>query len=92
MYPEKFSSILVDEFASIGANATLLPNIKIGKYAMVGAGAVVTKTVLAHQVVVGNPAKPIGYITEDSIKVNLDFLGNDGFTYKYENESLIKLI
>jgi acetyltransferase-like isoleucine patch superfamily enzyme len=91
MYPEKFSSILVDEFASIGANATLLPNIKIGKYAMVGAGAVVTKTVLAHQVVVGNPAKPIGYVTEDNIKVSLDLIGENDCTYKYENESLIKL-
>src|SRR5215212_7722157 len=43
--------------ASIGANATLLPGITIGEHAMVGAGAVVTKDVPPHAVVVGNPAR-----------------------------------
>ncbi|MNG37879.1 dTDP-3-amino-3,6-dideoxy-alpha-D-galactopyranose 3-N-acetyltransferase [compost metagenome] len=48
--------------ASVGANATLLPGITIGKYAMVGAGAVVTKDVPEYAVVAGNPAKIIRYI------------------------------
>ncbi|MOA39424.1 dTDP-3-amino-3,6-dideoxy-alpha-D-galactopyranose 3-N-acetyltransferase [compost metagenome] len=48
--------------ASVGANATLLPGITIGKYAMVGAGAVVTKDVPDYAVVAGNPAKIIRYI------------------------------
>lgn len=63
-YPESFSGIKIKRGASIGANATLLPGITVGEYAMVGAGAVVTKDVPAHAVVVGNPAKIIRYLTE----------------------------
>lgn len=62
VYPDEFSRITVEECASIGANATLLPGITIGQHAMVGAGAVVTKDVPAYAVVVGNPAKIIRYI------------------------------
>lgn len=62
-YPEKFSGITIKHNASIGANATLLPGITIGEYAMVGAGAVVTKDVPPRAVVVGNPAKVIRTIT-----------------------------
>lgn len=62
IYPEAFSGITVQEGASIGANATLLPGITIGRNAMVGAGAVVTKDVPERAVVVGNPAKIIRYI------------------------------
>lgn len=47
----------IEEGASIGANATILPGVRIGKGAMVGAGAVVTKDVPAGVVVVGNPAR-----------------------------------
>lgn len=60
-YPEKFLSTIIEQGASIGANATLLPNIKIGKNAMVGAGAVVTKDVPDNAIVVGNPAYIKGY-------------------------------
>lgn len=62
VYPEAFSRITIEDNASIGANATLLPGITIGKHAMVGAGSVVTKDVPAYAVVVGNPAKIIKYI------------------------------
>ena len=64
MYPGEFSRITIEEHASIGANATLLPGITIGKYAMIGAGSVVTKNVPAYAVVVGNPAKIIKYIEQ----------------------------
>jgi len=50
----------VGKGASIGANATILPDIEIGAYAMVGAGAVVTRSVPDHTVVAGNPAVQIG--------------------------------
>lgn len=60
-YPERFAGITIKRNASIGANATLLPGITIGEYAMVGAGAVVTKDVPANAVVMGNPAKIIRY-------------------------------
>lgn len=62
IYPEIFLGITINNNASIGANATLMPGINIGEYAMVGAGAVVTKDVAAYTVVAGNPAKIIGYI------------------------------
>lgn len=61
-YPEQFPKMLIKHNASIGANATLLPGITIGKHVMVGAGAVVTKDVPDYAVVVGNPAKIIHYI------------------------------
>ena len=58
-YPESFLRTLIQEGASIGANATILPGITIGQGAMVGAGAVVLKDVLPNSVVVGNPAREI---------------------------------
>lgn len=60
-YPEQFLGITIKHNASIGANATLLPGVTIGEHSMIGAGAVVTKDVPAHAVVVGNPAKIIRY-------------------------------
>lgn len=48
--------------ASIGANATLVCGITIGRYATVGAGSVVTRDVADHQLVVGNPARPAGWV------------------------------
>ncbi len=61
-YPEKFTGIFVESGASIGANATLLPGVRVGQDAMVGAGAVVTKDVPARAIVVGNPARISGYV------------------------------
>lgn len=63
-YPEKFSRTIVEDGASIGANATILAGITIGRGAMVGAGAVVTRSVPPNAVVVGNPARISGYVTE----------------------------
>lgn len=57
VYPESFAPIVIEVGASIGANATILPGVRIGKNAMVGAGAVVTESVLANEVVAGNPAR-----------------------------------
>ena len=90
-YPDKYPQITVGDYASIGANATILPGIQIGDYAKVGAGSVVTKHVLPHQVVVGNPAKLIGYATTDNIKVDLNLRGEDGSNYALENQRLIKV-
>lgn len=64
VYPDVFKSVTVRKGASIGANATLLPGITIGSYAMVGAGAVVTKDVPDRAVVVGNPARIIRYVEQ----------------------------
>lgn len=61
-FPEEFSKILVKEGASIGANATILPGLTLGKYCMIGAGSVVTKDVPPYALVVGNPAKVVKYL------------------------------
>ncbi len=55
---------VVEEGASVGANATILPGIRLGKYCMVGAGSVVTKDVESYTLVAGNPARPIGKVSE----------------------------
>ncbi len=52
----------IQKGASLGANSTILPGITIGEFAMIGAGAVVTKNVPAGAIVVGNPARVVGYV------------------------------
>lgn len=61
-YSDEFPKTVVEEGASIGANATLLPGITIGKNALIGAGAVVTKNVPENAIMVGNPAVIKGYV------------------------------
>jgi len=68
-YPEQFSRTLVKSGASIGANATLLPGITIGERAMIGAGAVVVRSVPADAIVVGNPARIVGYANTERLNV-----------------------
>jgi acetyltransferase-like isoleucine patch superfamily enzyme len=58
------SPTIVEDFAVIGANATILPNITIGTHAIIGAGSVVTKDVPPYAVMVGNPAKIVKYKEE----------------------------
>jgi|JI61114C2RNA_FD_contig_31_6253044_length_2044_multi_3_in_0_out_0_3 UDP-2-acetamido-3-amino-2,3-dideoxy-glucuronate N-acetyltransferase len=62
IYPEKFLLTHVEAGASIGGGAVLLPGITIGRGAMVGAGAVVTKSVPPYAIVTGSPARIAGYI------------------------------
>ena len=61
-YPDEFPKTIVEYGASIGANATILPGIRIGRNALIGAGAVVTKDVPENAIMVGNPAIIKGYI------------------------------
>jgi serine acetyltransferase/dTDP-4-dehydrorhamnose 3,5-epimerase-like enzyme len=74
-YPDEFLRTIVKTKATIGANATILPGLTIGENAMIGAGAVVTRSVPPFAIVVGNPAKIIGYAdavesTNESMKVS----------------------
>lgn len=62
IYPEFFAETKVEEGASIGGGAVLLPGITIGRGAMVGAGAVVTKSVPPYSIVAGSPARITGYV------------------------------
>ena len=59
----EFVPTLVRRGATIGANATIVCGVTIGRYAMVGAGAVVTRDVADHALVVGNPARAIGWVS-----------------------------
>jgi len=61
---DSYVETLVEQGASIGANATIICGNKIGKYALIGAGAVVTKEVKPYALLVGNPAKQIGWVSE----------------------------
>lgn len=61
---QEFQKTIVRKGASIGANATIICGNNIGEYAFVGAGAVVTKEVLPFALVVGNPSKQIGWVSE----------------------------
>jgi acetyltransferase-like isoleucine patch superfamily enzyme/dTDP-4-dehydrorhamnose 3,5-epimerase-like enzyme len=61
-HPEEFLRTHIRKGASIGANATILPGISVGRGAMVAAGAVVTRDVPSHAIVKGNPARISGYV------------------------------
>lgn len=63
-YPDKFLETVVEDKASIGANSTILPGVRIGGGAMIGAGAVITRSVPPNAIVVGNPARIVGYVTD----------------------------
>ncbi len=69
----EFLPTLVRRGATIGANATVVCGVTIGRYAMVGAGAVVTRDVPDYALVVGNPARPMGWVsaTGDRLGENL---------------------
>lgn len=60
----KYVKTRIGKGASIGANATIVCGNNIGAYALVGAGAVITKEILPYALVVGNPAKQIGWVSE----------------------------
>jgi UDP-2-acetamido-3-amino-2,3-dideoxy-glucuronate N-acetyltransferase len=87
---EEFKKTYVRKGATIGANATILCGIEIGSYAMIGAGAVVVKTVLPYAIVAGNPSSQTGWISEAGIRLNFDATGlatcaQTGRVYKLEN-------
>ena len=70
----EFAPTLVRRGATIGANATIVCGVTIGRYAMVGAGAVVTKDVADHALLVGNPAKPIGWVSRAGERLGDDLV------------------
>ncbi|MDB9775443.1 N-acetyltransferase [Vicingaceae bacterium] len=94
---DQYLKTVVKKGASIGANATIVCGHDIGEYAFVGAGAVVTKTVLPFALVVGNPAKQIGWISEYGHRLefnseNMAICPESGDSYKIEKNTVNKLI
>lgn len=81
---DEYKRTLVKKGASIGANATIVCGIEIGCYAMIGAGAVVTKNVKDFELLVGNPAKQIGWVSEHGNKLQFD---EKGIAYCIETSS-----
>lgn len=71
----QYEKTAVRKGASIGANATIVCGVEIGKYAFVGAGAVVTKDIPDHALVVGNPAVQIGWMSTYGHRLNFDSSG-----------------
>lgn len=71
----EYARTLVRKGASIGANATVICGNEIGKYALIGAGAVITRPVKPYALVVGNPAKQIGWVSEYGHRLEFDAQG-----------------
>ena len=93
---EEYMKTVVKKGASIGANATIVCGNNIGKYAFIGAGAVVTKEVPDYALMVGNPSKNIGWMSEFGERLNFDSSGiaicdNTGLKYKLSNNLVHKI-
>ncbi|MDR0349315.1 MAG: acetyltransferase [Tannerella sp.] len=72
---DQFRQTIVERGASIGANATIVCGNRIGAYAMIGAGAVVTKDIAPYALVAGNPARQIGWVSEYGYRLDFDDQG-----------------
>ena len=93
---DKYIKTIAQKGASIGANATVVCGNTIGSFAMVGAGAVITKDVSPYALVVGNPAKQIGWVSEYGHRLDFDESGKatceeSGQEYLLENDKVTKL-
>lgn len=92
----EYAKTTVKRGASIGANATIVCGHDIGEFAFVGAGAVVTKTIPAYALVVGNPARQMGWISEYGHRLTFDENGlavcpESNEKYKLSNNSVAKV-
>lgn len=92
----QYAKTLVKTGASIGANATIVCGNDIGKFAFIGAGAVVTKNIPDYALVIGNPARQTGWMSEYGHKLQFDNTGiavcsESKEKYKLENGKVIKI-
>ena len=85
----QYAKTTVKRGASIGANATIVCGHDIGEFAFIGAGAVVTKNILPYALVVGNPARQIGWMSEYGHRLEFDA---EGFAICPESKSKYQLI
>lgn len=89
----QYATTYVERGATIGANATIVCGIRIGAYAFIGAGAVVTKDVPPYALVVGNPARQIGWMSAYGHRLHFDARGQatcpeSGQKYLLKNEQI----
>ena len=96
---DQYRDTLIKKGATLGANCTIVCGITIGEYAFVGAGAVVNKDVAAYALIVGVPAKQIGWMSEFGEQLDLPVEGNaqtvcqhTGAIYRLVEKKLIKQI
>jgi len=92
----EFKKTVIKKGSSIGANATILCGIEIGSYSLIGAGAVVVENVPDFALMVGNPARQVGWVSIDGNKLNFDESGvaicpSTGMNYKLV-DCTVKLI
>jgi len=93
---DQYATTLVRKGASIGANATVVCGNEIGEFALIGAGAVITKPVKPYALVVGNPARQIGWVSEYGHRLSFDDsmiakCPETGQEYKLTNEQVIRI-
>jgi len=86
-----FEATIIETGASIGAGAVILPGITIGRGSMISAGAVVTKSVPANAIVIGNPARISGYVDSRSYNVGSATIAGSQGAEQNRNSQLIKL-
>lgn len=72
---DEFMTTIIRRGASVGANATIVCGNEIGEYALIGAGAVITKPVAPYALVVGNPARQIGWVSRRGHRLHFDAEG-----------------
>lgn len=93
----QYRQTLVKKGATIGANATIICGHTIGEYALIGAGAVVTKDVPPYALVAGNPSRQIGWVSEYGHRLHFDRSGlaicpESGEKYILENDKVKKIV
>lgn len=92
----EYAKTVVGKGATIGANSTIVCGHDIGKFAFIGAGAVVTKTIPPYALVVGNPARQIGWMSEYGHRLDFDLDGfakcpESGQTYQLKDNQVIRI-
>lgn len=85
----QYAATLVKKGATIGANATIICGHNIGEYALIGAGAVITKDIAPYALVVGNPSRQIGWVSEYGHRLSFD---SDGLAICPESEQKYRLV
>jgi len=90
-YPKTFEKTIIKKGASIGANSTIIAGNEIGELALIGAGAVITKSVGKNELWVGNPARHIGYVTIEGDILDLNLVHKkSNKRYRWNNNELVE--